>query len=98
MELLRSKKVASLALEIVDTLRRIVEVYANYYDEAESDLATVATQPAPLAAQTAVAPATGSEVRAVPQTALLIAIVILALLLESTLLVRRAQPVGARHV
>jgi hypothetical protein len=78
--------------------RQTIEVYANYYDEAESDLATVATQPAPPAAQIAVAPATGTEVRAVPQTGLLIAIVILALLLESTLLVRRAQPVGSRHV
>jgi hypothetical protein len=78
--------------------RQIVEVYANYYDEAESDLASVAPSPAPQAAQTVAAAGTSTEVRAVPQTFLLIAIVILALLLESTLLTRRAQPVRPRHV
>ena len=78
--------------------RRTVEIYANYYDEAESDLTNVAVPATRAAAPDEAQPATASDLRAVPQMPLLMAIVILALLLESALMVRRSQPWGSRDV
>ena len=75
-----------------------IEIYANYYDEAESDLTTVGAVPASSAENSAPSVTTSTQVRAVPQASLLIAIVILALLSESALIVRRAQPLESRDV
>ena len=77
---------------------RTVEIYANYFDEAESDLASVSAAPAASSPTISPAAATTTQIRAVPQASLLIAIVILALLAESTLIVRRAQPLESRDV
>jgi len=78
--------------------RQVTEVYANYYDELGSDLATsVAAPPAPR--EETRAPAHPLiETQVVPLTTALVGAVLLILLLESAILVRRARMWGLNHV
>jgi hypothetical protein len=78
--------------------QRVTEVYANYYDEAESDLATqVVAPPEPVERPSARAPVV-TETQVVPLTTELIAVVLLLLLAESAVLARRSRRWGLDHV
>ncbi len=73
--------------------------YANYYDAAESDLTTIATP----ASATPVKSASALESLPAPRqmqplTALLVAFAVIAILLESALLLRNSRRWGMRHV
>jgi hypothetical protein len=72
--------------------RRVIKVYANYYDEAESDLA-VAVQPASSASSNRENSAVGltPKLSIVPQSPLLISLVLLLLMAESVLMIRRSH-------
>jgi hypothetical protein len=74
-----------------------VEVFANYYDAAESDIAVrrVASSPAAAAARAESAPA---PKRATPLALALVALAFAALVAESALLLRHAARWGVRHV
>jgi hypothetical protein len=73
------------------------EVFANYYDAAESDIAVrrVASSPAATAARAESAPA---PKRATPLALALVALAFAALVAESALLLRHAARWGLRHV
>jgi hypothetical protein len=79
--------------------QRVAKVYANYYDEAESDLATqvVVAPPAPVERAGAPAPVV-TESHVVPLTTELIVVVLLILLVESAALARRSRGWGFEHV
>jgi hypothetical protein len=78
--------------------QRVTEVYANYYDEAESDLAIqVVAPPEPVERPGARAPVV-TETQVVPLTTELIAVVLLILLAESAVLARRSRRWGFDHV
>lgn len=86
---------------LVIAQRHATEVYANYYDEAESDLAGPAAAPATPAAPPRArisVPASLITTRVVPLTTALGGIVLLILLVESALLTRRARRWGFDHV
>jgi hypothetical protein len=73
-------------------------VYANYYDEAESDLAIqVVAPPEPVERPGARAQVV-TETQVVPLTSELIAVVLLILLAESAVLARRSRRWGFDHV
>jgi len=78
--------------------RNVTEVYANYYDEFESDLAAEApASSAPV--ERAGAPAQPlTETQVVPLTSALCGVVLLILFLESALLARRSRRWGLDHV
>jgi hypothetical protein len=75
------------------------EVYANYYDAFESDLTALAAPSAPepkKSARTTEASSASKQVQ--PLSMLLIAFALIAILLESGLLMRSANRWGMRHV
>jgi hypothetical protein len=75
-----------------------IEIVANYYDAGESDLATASAAVTPRQ-PTSLEKSTGyREIRVQPLTMLLIALAILLMLAESTLLLRQAARLGVRHV
>jgi len=83
----------------IDSSSGHVEVYANYYDAFESDLTALSAPstpepktPAP-GTQTAVAPA-----QVQPLAALLVIFALIAIIVESGLLLRNANRWGMRHV
>jgi hypothetical protein len=76
---------------------RAVEIFANYYDAAESDL----TAPGPAQDhdhETTSKTSLRSEIHVEPAALVLIAVALFFLLAESVLLARRASLWGARHV
>jgi hypothetical protein len=78
--------------------RQVTEVYANYYDELGSDLATSVAAP-PTPREETRAPARPLiETKVVPLTTALAGVVLLILLLESAILLRRARTWGLNHV
>jgi aerotolerance regulator-like protein len=83
----------------IETDRSTMQLYANYYDAAESDLAA-ATLPTSPPRQT-VAPtqsAAAGEFRVEPVATSLVALALLLLLAQSAVLFRRAARWGAHHV
>jgi hypothetical protein len=78
--------------------RRRVEVVANYYDAAESDLAAPSAPPSP--SETVRIESAGSyhETRMEPIPLILVGLALLFLLAESALLVRQSFRGGVRHV
>ncbi|HXW82959.1 MAG TPA: hypothetical protein VEJ86_01000, partial [Candidatus Binataceae bacterium] len=75
-----------------------VDVYANYYDAEESDLAPLA-KPVAWAKAPAPSAAITKEPRvAEPLTIVLVALALFGFMLESALLVRHASRWGMRHV
>ncbi len=77
---------------------QMIQLYANYFDEAESDLTSVVATATPSEKTLSPTIPSATQVRAVPQASLLTAIVILALIVESALIVRRAHPLESRNV
>ncbi len=77
---------------------RMIEVDANYYDAAESDLALIPPPPLPHATPRAGNAPVYREVRIAPATMLLILLALLFILAESALIVRQASRWGLRHV
>ncbi|HSR57919.1 MAG TPA: hypothetical protein VLL57_07000, partial [Candidatus Binataceae bacterium] len=74
-------------------------LYANYYDASESDLTAISERPPPAPASPAAPAATPvgpQQVR--PLTAILLIAALLAMVLESALLLRHADRWGMRHV
>jgi hypothetical protein len=75
------------------------EVYANYYDAFESDLTALAAPSTPAPKKSAPEAESVSAPKQVqPLSALLIAFAVIAILLESGLLMRNANRWGMRHV
>ena len=74
-----------------------VEILANYYDAAESDLAASAGPPNPERAANANSGAPG-EPHPTPISTWLIALALALVLAESTILMRRSMSWGVRHV
>lgn len=77
---------------------RTVEVFANYYDAAESDLAAMPAPPRPQATPRAANAPVYREVQVAPATTLLVVLALLFILAESALVVRQASRWGVRHV
>ena len=77
---------------------RSIEVVANYYDAAESDLAAVPAPPPAQAAPRATDASAYGEVRVAPATMLLVVLALLFILAESALIVRQASRWRVRHV
>jgi hypothetical protein len=76
-----------------------IDVYANYYDASESDLTALATPSAPQPKKGVGAGASVSLPKQVqPLSALMLALALIALLVESALLLRTANRWGMRHV
>lgn len=75
-----------------------VEIYANYYDETESDLATMSSSPPITLKRSAERPVSQREIQAVTPSSILIALVAIMVLLQSVLLVRREQQRSLHHV
>jgi hypothetical protein len=82
---------------VVSANGRAVEVFANYYDAAESDLTTPAAVQDSDHKRTDQTPLR-NEIRAEPVALVLIAVALFFLLAESILLTRRAALWGIRHV
>ncbi len=83
----------------VESTDGTTEVYANYYDAFESDLTAIAAPAPPLPMTSAGAAESQSALRQVrPLFALLIVFALIAILLESALLLRHANRWGMRHV
>ena len=74
-----------------------VEILANYYDAAESDLAASPGPPNPERAVSTTA-GTPGEPHPTPVSTWLIALALAFVLAESTILMRRAMSWGVRHV
>jgi hypothetical protein len=75
------------------------DLYANYYDAAESDLSEISErQPAAPASSAPPTAAAAGPRQVRPLTALLLIVALLALLVESALLLRHAERWGMRHV
>ena len=74
------------------------DVYANYYDATESDLTAIAAPPLPRAEIDRAAESAASPKHVQPLSALLIVFAVIAILLESVLLLRTANRWGMRHV
>lgn len=75
------------------------DLYANYYDASESDLTAIAAPASPTPMKSASAAEPVSAPRQVqPLSALLIVLAVIAILLESALLLRNASRWGMRHV
>ena len=74
------------------------DVYANYYDASESDLTASTASPAPLLKSAGAAASGLAPMQVQPLSALLIVFAVLAILLESALLLRTANRWGMRHV
>ncbi|HXZ88186.1 MAG TPA: BatA domain-containing protein [Candidatus Binataceae bacterium] len=77
---------------------RTIEVAANYYDAAESDLAAIPPPTPPHATPRAPNAPVYREVRAAPATMLLVVIALIFILAESALILRQASRWGLRHV
>ena len=77
---------------------RTIEVDANYYDAAESDLAVIPPPPVSHAAPRAASGLVYREIRVAPAATLLILLALLFILAESALIVRQASRWGLRHV
>ncbi len=73
------------------------DVYANYYDATESDL-TIAAPASDVTKSTSEAESAAAPKHVQPVSALLIVFAVIAILLESVLLLRTANRWGMRHV
>jgi hypothetical protein len=83
----------------VESASRKTDLYANYYDASESDLTAIAAPPSPTPMKSASADEPVAAPRQVqPLSALLIVFAVIAILLESALLLRTAGRWGMRHV
>jgi hypothetical protein len=82
---------------VLSANRHVIEVFANYYDAAESDLAAPPAVSAPPARQMT-AGTSHTERQVMPQTVPLIGAVLILLLLESILLARRSARWKMSHV
>ena len=83
----------------VESASEKTDIYANYYDASESDLTAIASSPSPTPAKSASAVESASAPKQVqPLSALLIVLAVIAILLESVLLLRNANRWGMRHV
>jgi hypothetical protein len=74
------------------------DVYANYYDASESDLSELVTPSAPNPRAAGAAQSASIPKQVQPLSALLLAFALVALLVESALLLRTANRWGMRHV
>ena len=83
----------------VESISQKVDIYANYYDAAESDLSGYSVPSATMAAKytTAVDSISGPK-QLRPVSMLLILLALLAMIVESALLLRNARRWGLRHV
>jgi von Willebrand factor type A domain len=83
----------------VESATEKIDVYANYYDASESDLTASAAPASPIRMKSASEATSGSAPKQVqPLSALLIVVAVIAILLESALLLRNANRGGMRHV
>ena len=74
------------------------DVYANYYDASESDLIAIAAPSAPALKSASAAESAAAPIQVQPLSALLIIFAVIAIVLESALLLRTANRWGMRHV
>jgi hypothetical protein len=75
------------------------DIYANYYDASESDLTAIATPPSPSPSKSgSVVDALSAPKQVEPLSALLIVLALIAILVESALLMRNANRWGMRNV
>jgi len=74
------------------------DVYANYYDVSESDLTAIEAPASPAMRSASAADSVAAPRQVRPLSALLIVFAIIAILLESALLLRTAKRWGMRHV
>jgi hypothetical protein len=74
------------------------DVYANYYDESESDLTALTAPASPAPIRPAGAAEESGPKQVQPVSAMLIVFALVAILLESGLLLRSANRWGMRHV
>jgi len=74
------------------------DVYANYYDASESDLIAIAAPAAPAMKSASAAESAAAPIQVQPLSALLIIFAVIAIVLESALLLRTANRWGMRHV
>jgi hypothetical protein len=75
-----------------------IDVYANYYDASESDLSALAAPAVPVLKSASAAEAAVTPKQLQPLSALLIVFALIAILIESALLLRTANRWGMRHV
>jgi len=75
------------------------DVYANYYDASESDLTALASSSSPQPRKaSAVTESVSAPEHVQPLSALMLALALIAILVESALLLRTANRWGMRHV
>lgn len=82
----------------VESANQKTDVYANYYDAGESDLIALATPSTPTTTSATEAQSATAPKQVQPMAALLIVFAVIAILLESALLLRTANRWGMRHV
>jgi len=83
----------------VESATEKTDIYANYYDASESDLTAIDAAALPTASNPARATESVSAPKQVqPLSMLLIVLAVIAILLESALLLRNANRWGMRHV